>query len=761
MIRLLFLLPCFLLPGLCVFAGTITVKNIQELDQANKNAKPGDIILLSDGEWNNVVIRLTCKGTKAQPIVFSAKTPGKVLITGHSFLKIGGEHIVVKGLYFQKGYAGNNAVIDFRVNKDQLANNCRVTECAIIDFNNPKRMDENYWVSFYGKNNRLDYCTFRDKKNMGVLIAVILDDERSRENFHSIDHNVFARRLPLASNSGEIIRVGVSQHCQFNSNTQITDNYFQDCDGETEVVSIKSGSNNIRGNIFIRCQGGVVLRHGDNNTVENNVFLGFDKEGTGGVRVINKGQWVVNNYFYQCRGIDFRSPLSIMNGIPNSPAHRYVQVTDAVIANNTFYECSAASFCEGSDAERTLPPANVFLVNNIFDNTRDSIFYKTSDDISGFSFLGNATSKGNSQNTPKGFSKTSFYSQKSEPAYLITTNKKTAIPDSLQKAAIRRLGHRLSGKPGFSDVSLLRRIQALSPLVIGIRWADGQHLYVPAVEELVTVNCQNAAEVYQQLERKEPVSITLTGTEYILDKPFIISKKVVFNSSTTQPIRFNTMNMPAAFMVNGNGNLTLRHLFINGSGIKATSLVCSDTGGSSNHYNFAMYESGVQYLDRANGCENIFLASKSTIADSIVIRGNLFSHNNTRGIMMADEKDDKGYYNAEKIYITHNKFDLQQGILLNIYRGGNDESTMGPQLSFSHNRITGCSAADNSSLIQLTGVQQTTVFSNIFSQSNPKAALITYRDTVRARHLLEKNTLTASGNIQGNGFVVKKENTVN
>ena len=78
---------------------------------------------------------------------------------------------------------------------------------------------------------------------MGVLMAVIIDDERSRENFHSIDHNYFGLRIPLASNSGEIIRIGVSQHCEFNSNTQITDNFFEHCDGETEIISIKSGSN--------------------------------------------------------------------------------------------------------------------------------------------------------------------------------------------------------------------------------------------------------------------------------------------------------------------------------------------------------------------------------------------------------------------------------------------------------------------------------------------------------------------------------------
>ena len=73
------------------------------------------------------------------------------------------------------------------------------------------------------------------KKNMGVLLAVILDDGRSRENHHSIDHNYFGRRPVLGSNGGEIIRVGVSQHCQFNSNTQITNNFFEQCDGETEL----------------------------------------------------------------------------------------------------------------------------------------------------------------------------------------------------------------------------------------------------------------------------------------------------------------------------------------------------------------------------------------------------------------------------------------------------------------------------------------------------------------------------------------------
>ena len=365
MIRLLMFICLFNLTTISN-ATTIVVKNIDELNAANKKAQPGDVIVLQNGEWKNVTIKLDCNGTKEKPITFKSQTAGKVLITGNSKLKIGGNYIVVDGFYFTNGYAGDDAVITYRIDSKQLANNCEVTNTVINDFNNPKRMDENYWVAFYGKNNRLDRCSFIDKKNMGVLLAVILDDERSRENFHSITYNYFGRRPPLASNGGEIIRVGVSQHCQFNSNTHIGYNFFEHCDGETEVISIKSCANEVEGNVFKECQGSVVLRHGDNNLVAGNYFLGNDKPATGGVRVINKGQAVVMNIFYKCRGVDFRSPLAIMNGIPNSPAHRYVQVTDAEILNNSFYECSPISLCEGSDAERTLPPDVVVIAENTF-----------------------------------------------------------------------------------------------------------------------------------------------------------------------------------------------------------------------------------------------------------------------------------------------------------------------------------------------------------------------------------------------------------
>ena len=61
MVRLL-ILQCILLLHFNSIASTIIVKNIDELNEASKKAQPGDLILLYNGEWNNVTIKLDCNG---------------------------------------------------------------------------------------------------------------------------------------------------------------------------------------------------------------------------------------------------------------------------------------------------------------------------------------------------------------------------------------------------------------------------------------------------------------------------------------------------------------------------------------------------------------------------------------------------------------------------------------------------------------------------------------------------------------------------
>ena len=756
MLRLL-LINCFLLIALAGIGNTVLVKNWEELAIANKKALPGDIIVLQNGEWNNGTLSLNCNGTKEQPITFKAQTPGKVVITGKSKLLLGGNYIIIDGLNFNNGYAGKDAIIKFSIDKDQIATNCRVTNTVINDFNNPRRLEENYWVAFYGKNNRVDHCSFFNKKNIGVLMAVILEDDRSRENFHSIDHNYFGFRLPLASNGGEMIRVGVSEHCEFNSNTQIADNFFEHCDGETEIISIKSCRNVIRNNLFAECQGAVVLRHGNYNTVQNNVFIGNNKEGTGGVRIINKGQWVVNNLFYKCRGKDFRSPLSIMNGVPNSPANRYVTVTDAVVANNSFFECSSIGFCEGSDNERSQVPDNVQFLNNIFLNSKDSIVYRTSDDIGGIHFAGNLVSNNVNQQLISGFSKTSLFTQKAGTISIPDGSKSAinSISDSMQSASLTRLGTALSSTAGFIDVKRMSQIIATAYSGCGAKWNMSKA--VEPKKKQVKADCKTTNDIIQQLINNSGADLllNLTGQAYHFSAPLLISSDLVITSSQKSSIRFST---PAAFtgfllQISAGKTLSLHNINLDLAAANITTFISTDTSGSSNHSNFSMRNCHIENL---NG--NFLTAAKSSVSDSIIINNCTFKNGDGVLFSFTTEMDNRGYYNVEKLKITNNTISNYNGPILAMLRSGNDESTMGPQLVFSKNKINNCNTGQDGALINLAGTQYSVIEKNTFSNCNAGKIVLQYEDIVRAAHFYRQNKITGSGKNKLNKFVLDENN---
>jgi len=148
------------------------------------------------------------------------------------------------------------------------------------------------------------------------------------------------------------------------------------------------------------------------------------------------------------------------------------------------------------------------------------------------------------------------------------------------------------------------------------------------------------------------------------------------------------------------------------------------------------------------------------VADSIVFRNNSFANNDINGIMMTEEKDNKGYYNAEKINISNNHFSNQGGTLLNIYRGGNDESTMGPLLILSNNTVSGCNTVNEEALITLTGTQSSLIGRNSFINCNPGKVLLHFEDVVRAIHLFKNNTIKNSGKTIENKFVQQTNNVI-
>ena len=224
------------------------VRTIDAYEAAAENLKPGDQIILANGVWQNFDLVLDAVGTKDAPIRLTAETPGKVILSGQSSLRLAGEYLDVSGLVFRNGYTPRGEVISFRRDSEHLARNSRVSQTVIEDYSNPDRRQVDLWVALYGQNNVFEHNHLSGKRNAGPTLAVRLDSEASQQNGHLIRYNYFGPRPVFGSNGGETLRIGTSPYSLTRSGTVVEQNYFDRCSGEVEIISNKSGGNIFRSN---------------------------------------------------------------------------------------------------------------------------------------------------------------------------------------------------------------------------------------------------------------------------------------------------------------------------------------------------------------------------------------------------------------------------------------------------------------------------------------------------------------------------------
>lgn len=324
-------------------------------------AAPGEVFVIPAGTYRDLNLRLSGHGTAAAPITIRAERVGEVVLSGNSTLRIGGEWLVVEGLSFRDGGV-TGQVIQFRIDSDESASNCRLTRCSIVAYNPPDNDTDTKWIGIYGQNNRVDHCELTGKTNGGTTLVVWVGETPDR---HRIDHNYFGPRQRLGRNGGETIRIGTSGVSMNSSQCVVEDNFFEGCDGELELISNKSCDNVYRRNTFSRCAATLTLRHGNRCTVEGNLFDGDGVKGSGGVRVIGEDHVVINNAFVNLAGTGSRSALAIMQGIPDSPLHGYFQVKRPRIAYNTFVGCASPVEMGTKGSGTELPPLDGTFSHNL------------------------------------------------------------------------------------------------------------------------------------------------------------------------------------------------------------------------------------------------------------------------------------------------------------------------------------------------------------------------------------------------------------
>lgn len=281
-------------------------------------ASPGDTLTLSTMTLSHPCTLETRTAGKS-PVVLQVARECTVRVTGP--LRLQGNGLEIVGFRFEgKGWL------------EIEGSRIQVSSC-IMDDSRAAR-----WLKVLpgSREVKVQDCVFRNKGNNsdleqgGQLMVLTVDNADER---HIISSNLF-ENIPRGKmdNGYEAIQL-ITRGNPHNPGpgdcgVRIVGNRFHACNGETEIISVKVNGATIDANVFQKCEGAVVLRHGHRNTVSNNAFIG----GAGGVRLQGEDHAIIGNSFQNLRW----AAIQLNDGTSDS---LYMKVKRALIRNNDVENC--------------------------------------------------------------------------------------------------------------------------------------------------------------------------------------------------------------------------------------------------------------------------------------------------------------------------------------------------------------------------------------------------------------------------------------
>jgi|GEM_PF-5623303 len=238
--------------------------------------------------------------------------------------------------------------------------------------------------------NSFENIEFATPTDSGSFIKSQYDNGLIPLNLH-IHHNLFKNIAPVPNGAGfegdsdrEAIVFGDSDSQDVAANYVVEFNLFEDCDGENEIITVKTSNNTIRHNTFKNSLGSVSVRFGTNTNVYGNYFFadGDNQHAypndTGGIRLYGSNHLVFNNYFEGLTGTGYRMPILLDSGDANdsSGGSGHERTSNVSVLNNTIVDCTAGL---GVGSENySIPPSGNTVANNLIVNTESSLLVLSS-----------------------------------------------------------------------------------------------------------------------------------------------------------------------------------------------------------------------------------------------------------------------------------------------------------------------------------------------------------------------------------------------
>jgi poly(beta-D-mannuronate) lyase len=363
-------------------AAIVRVSNLDALTKAVASAQAGDEVVLQDGSYtaSGTLTLTSSAGTADKPVVVRSNTIGGATIRGTAAWVVDrSAYLDLRGFRFLfTAQADKGVQIKASHHIGILDNHFELAEAAT----------KNYWLVIDGAladGSAPHHITiarndFWNKTQEGCFVVVYgTSSPYQVAKQVRIEGNHFKGHSFTGSNGGEAIRFGDSNRQNDITDSEVKGNLFEQCDGDVEVVSVKTTRLRVEGNTLRDNAGSIVLRHGDSCIVSGNFLIG----NRGGIRIYGDHQKVIGNYLegntntkadgsvsgsYATLGIGMGSQADLANG-----ENTYDQPSNGVVAFNTLVNNDSRGLEVVRIKTEALAPSNMAILNNIVASDKSAL----------------------------------------------------------------------------------------------------------------------------------------------------------------------------------------------------------------------------------------------------------------------------------------------------------------------------------------------------------------------------------------------------
>jgi poly(beta-D-mannuronate) lyase len=223
----------------------------------------------------------------------------------------------------------------------------------------------------------------------------------------------------------------------------------------------------------------------------------------------------------------------------------------------------------------------------------------------------------------------------------------------------------------------------------------------------------NADELVAKLNEAENGDIlNLNDGSYQISTSLVINKTITIQSKGKTEILYNGAENTPAIALHPYGKLKLQNIKLTGTDTQYAFASLKEN--MYNHFSLEVLDSEISNFNYA------LKVFKQSFSEEITFKNTAIS-NCENGIELSEETNDRGDYNTEYLTIDNCEFTSVKQNVIDYYRGGYDESTIGGNLLVINSIFTNCGAKEkNKRLLNHNGIVNVNITKNTF-KNNPVA----------------------------------------